>query len=1305
MESSSRFSSLCSTSLKPYSYDQVDLNRLYETILKLIILEYYNEVRFRTPLRTKPLESLNPSVSNGTSTTSISRYHRSSKNFDIDPKLPTYLIASLEKRLNLIAMKKDGNNYDEMTRRSILRLYSEFLDPTFKQDIIKNSTPEYLVMKFVSCANKELVKVGKIPASDISDQVFKQAGSFVSILIELIKRDKESDAIIAKLQENKESLKPTGKLKTSSNQETNQTYLKPSFKITDFDQSQINLLISIFKIDKVKLQQDIIKFKDISQPKCLHQDLKQTLFYLSKDLGHFTKQDFSSEKAYQDWKIREKSTCDQLVEKYKILLNMKLLSIPPLPSGAEYYILPRRNDVVPFLVTLSKLCIEYDNQNHNLSSDSNGPLLSKVCNTLLNLATKLWMVDPPTKAAAIYTGGHLLGLLKDKQTDANLKELAFINLENSIKVLRLCKKSIEGNGMDWDAKHLWSIKDQDAWVRDLTCSYNDIMYSIKENLALILNRNSKPSFAPYLMFLGDFIESDSLFYEVEQSGLVKKWEKKLSKSLLKVAEIKYTKLLAKLPRDDTLDISHVLEISNELVSDIRLLQKRYKNPLLGFLPIAKTFASVVTSMFAVDAKNILRHIELYVQSRHEFISYVDAMEAYKALSEIRNIFIQVSTSSAKFKFKLEDFFFKYLEAWLEESGEKISSIVQTALQTDDYKPIDVSNESRKFSNSILDMFSLIKEFFNIIKGLNWLDEYQIAKARTVLLKSISDGSMHYATNITKKIISDLDQEEQKKLTNLDDEKLERRKSSGWFDGVKNVVSNINSDSLLEIQEPYRFLPETCVALNNLSALTEQLLKLEDLFDPEQISDAVRAKENHSGQLYTSHVFSLRLIKAENLRSSSSTGSNLNPYVTLIDTNLRKTFGKTRALNSTCNPEWDEEFEITLPANSTLTISATVWDKRMGTHSICGRTLIQLDPKRFKHDGIPEEIYLDLDSQGRILIEVAVERERLDAIFVMGRAHRAIKRYRERCIKLMVEKFSKFIHYCFSRSNLKTICGSNGNINPNQEQMDLAMTPLYEYLNLGLLVLSQYLTNELLLEVMLAAWNVVLLSADNLLLPNLASAKSTKASTNGHTNGSTGWQSAVTSAVANVTSSFMGERPLTHIELETVFSWLNFLCVDFFHNGGAGPAVEDLKNEYYQGLLLIPIYYDSDVDYLLEEVERLSPAYLQTLRDKNVFEHDIIHGPKSSRKLGSISRTTSLIRTKTIRANATTRARELAAKEVKEARSDPTVAQTQTEDIILRILLIRDQKTYVAKRLEQRERLARSLATERLARAAAEGTFI
>ena len=105
---------------------------------------------------------------------------------------------------------------------------------------------------------------------------------------------------------------------------------------------------------------------------------------------------------------------------------------------------------------------------------------------------------------------------------------------------------------------------------------------------------------------------------------------------------------------------------------------------------------------------------------------------------------------------------------------------------------------------------------------------------------------------------------------------------------------------------------------------QQLTKLEDMLDPEMISNTVAAFDPSLQKNYTSHIFSLRIIKAENLKSATSS-SSVHPYITMIDTKVRKTIGKTRTISNNCNPEWDEEFELTIPANSSLTISTTVWD--------------------------------------------------------------------------------------------------------------------------------------------------------------------------------------------------------------------------------------------------------------------------------------------------------------------------------------------------------------------------------------------
>lgn len=1314
------------------SYDEIDMKKLYESVLKLLLLEYQNEARFRSPIKKRlntssSLNSTSNSSSASSSTTSgYLKSYRASRHMDLsDPSLPSYLIQALETHLNLIALKKKGQNLDEYTRRSLLRFYTEILDPTFKNDIVRVNKPDYLLMKFVACANKEITKLGTVPSQEVSEVVFKHADTFVTILIELIRKEKDSDALIAKLKESKEAFKPRSSVpSTSSDKAIDKGYSdvesfpKPSFRLTDMDQSLVTLVQKLFQVDLVTMQQDVFKYKDYALSKALSKDLAQVSFYLKKDLGYFNPSSFTSSEDYQKWKLAHEDSIKILLDKYDVPPHLKLISIPDLPSGYDFYILPPSGAMRSYYVNLVKLCINHSRVDSGLDIDP--PIFSKLCATLLNVVGKVWRVSPMSKAVCVFTAAQMTDFMFDDSGDAKS-----INLEGSKKIFEFSKYVVEQGNFDWDRKDSWPIKDQEEYTQNLTLTYSHLMNALRTNLQLVFNRVSdKPVFGPYLAFLGDYIESDYMFERLNPTK--SKWEKRLSKALLRASEVRYANILSNLPRDDTLNLIHILNICDTIVDDLRYLQKKYKYPLLGFLNVPKTVGSVITTMLSADAKNILKHIDNYTRSKGEFLAYSDSLEAYRVLHEIRDLNRQVSVpgTKASFKFDLETFFYPYLEQWVLESGDKIKMIVTESVRQDKFDQVDIQSDDKKFSSSVKDIFTLIKEYLSILNRLNWENEFQLARIYTTLLKNISDGVVRYANYIADKVRKELDEQSlneaalsQASSTNSgeSEDTSNKKFSAAWFDEVKNVVVNNiqggSSKNLDFLTQPFNFKPETCTAVNNLSATMSQLTKLEDILDPELISESVNKYNPTSSKNYLSHLFSIRLVRAENLKS---TNSSLQPYVTLMDTKARKMIGKSRSLKGSSNPEWDEEFEVNLVPNSNLTISLTVWDEKIGTHSICGRSLLQLDPRRFKHDGLPQEIFVDLDSQGRVLIEVAVESERDDAIFVVGRAHRTLKRCQERSVKLMVEKFSRCIHYCFSRSNLKSICGGNGQLRPTQEQIDDAMTPLYNYLNMNLQVLAEFLTKDLLLKVMVAAWSVIISAADELLLPKLSSAKTFKLNLKkaSHIGGSDGsWHSAVSSAVANVTNSIgiygFGKK-LTTNEMETVFSWLNYLCFDFFHNDGNGPPIKDLKTEQYQALLLLPVYYDTETEDLKHEVERLSPAFMQSLRDRHNFEEAGTGMPQvnklsiSQNGKRKPSRYGSLYRSNTVLANATAKARARAAKEEEAAMSDPIAAQLLAEDIILRILILRDEHAFVARRLDQRERLAHTIATETLAKAAAEG---
>lgn len=136
-----------------------------------------------------------------------------------------------------------------------------------------------------------------------------------------------------------------------------------------------------------------------------------------------------------------------------------------------------------------------------------------------------------------------------------------------------------------------------------------------------------------------------------------------------------------------------------------------------------------------------------------------------------------------------------------------------------------------------------------------------------------------------------------------------------------------------------------------------------------------------------YVFTIKIVEAEELKACDANGSS-DPYVVLGD-EYQKRLAKTRVVNKNLNPRWDESVDITV--QGPLNIIATVWDwDTFGDHDYVGRTSLKLDPSHFS-DYLPREYWLNLDTQGRLLLRVSMEGERDDIQFYFGKAFRMLKR--------------------------------------------------------------------------------------------------------------------------------------------------------------------------------------------------------------------------------------------------------------------------------------------------------------------------
>lgn len=213
-------------------------------------------------------------------------------------------------------------------------------------------------------------------------------------------------------------------------------------------------------------------------------------------------------------------------------------------------------------------------------------------------------------------------------------------------------------------------------------------------------------------------------------------------------------------------------------------------------------------------------------------------------------------------------------------------------------------------------------------------------------------------------------------------------------------------------------------LNNIEYAMQALDKLEKLMNVEGCAEALAKVDGPKQQAKrpNKYIFTVKIIEAEDVKACDPNGTS-DPYVILCD-EYQKRLARTRVVMRNLNPRWDESVDVTVAGP--LNLIATVWDyDTFGDDDFVGRTSLKLDPVHFS-DYLPREFWLDLDTQGRILLRVSMEGERDDILFHFGKAFRHLKRTERDMVRKITDKVrNSSPKYCFvftrSRACSHSIC--------------------------------------------------------------------------------------------------------------------------------------------------------------------------------------------------------------------------------------------------------------------------------------------
>jgi hypothetical protein len=184
---------------------------------------------------------------------------------------------------------------------------------------------------------------------------------------------------------------------------------------------------------------------------------------------------------------------------------------------------------------------------------------------------------------------------------------------------------------------------------------------------------------------------------------------------------------------------------------------------------------------------------------------------------------------------------------------------------------------------------------------------------------------------------------------------------------------------------------------------QELDKLEKTMNVDACAEVLRKVDGPPQKVRKTnkYVFTVKVVEAEDLKACDPSGTS-DPYVVLGD-EYQKRLAKTRIVYRNLNPRWDESVDITV--QGPLNVVATIWDyDTFGDHDFVGRTSLKLDPLHFS-DYLPREYWLDLDTQGRLLLRVSMEGERDDIQFYFGKAFRHLKRTERDMVRKITDKVS------------------------------------------------------------------------------------------------------------------------------------------------------------------------------------------------------------------------------------------------------------------------------------------------------------
>ncbi|KAL7628653.1 hypothetical protein AAE478_000168 [Parahypoxylon ruwenzoriense] len=1252
-------------------------------------------------------------------------------------KLPHGFRSPLEKRMERVIMgaeKLPGYN-DAAVKKTFAQAYTAFTEQAFRKNVDKERKVEPMVLIFYSAATKACSLGHERSDDSWKLLVDRHVALFVRLVTNILRdqgHERDKSDLVTRLNtlENK-LLTNDQNLFIDTGQDSGNTIeviVPLSYDVKDMP--MVQTVAMIFGLSHSDVQSHIDAQRQNWTEETALKDLKSYQHRLNSNMsGALGSQDFDVDEAYQEWKKAEAPFLSQMMmeiltarpELARRSTAFNLASDKPLPSSPtspysedkafsdlsralsnsdrssmygidhalslgsmslddtssirtidepNYTFIPP--DPREFLKVIAKYAVEFDAMHDDGAEQSS--LFSKQTMELLTELCVRWRIPQFTRLVVF------LEVAARRFTDTLF---TVIDLDNAFDLVKIPPPELKKPPHIYLHNETLATIDRSRWTITDFAVYQQTLYTLNDALLRDLYDTlmhcyepKPPSAGPAVHVLQNHIFSDPGFSRKEEDVL--EYSRLLASGLQEQAALVYRGFLdAEVPQSQQdWNFSHVVQLGKSVVKLCERIQKRYKrNPeIMGVNPLTVLVETMFPN-FEDDAHDLVKRIVQVAKDRGEELPLQDGFDLYKELVEIRRIH-RSSLPDRPFTFDVEELLVDFVWRWIQNAEVRAEGFVDEAIKQDQFQvrghePGHISLDSERHSHSIIDMFQLFHQTADQVFQLEWDNDVHHARFMTTLSKIFANSIARYCEIVDQQFVKEMDTPR----PNEKEAAAAAQTAQGRFMQYAKDAWNTK-----EKVEPFQFYPESLVKFNNVEWAMQELDKLEKSMNVDACAAILEKVDGPKRQIRrpAKYVFTIKVVEAEEIKACDPNGTS-DPYVVLVD-EYQKRLHKTRIVMRTLNPRWDESVDVTV--SGPLNIVATIWDyDTFGDHDFVGRTSLKLDPIHFS-DYLPREFWLDLDTQGRILLRVSMEGERDDIQFYFGKAFRHLKRTERDMVRKITDKLTRHINSSLSYEALRNLLGRNlaSQVNSffkrsstlpqvTDAEVENALQSLFTYFNENFATMKETLTDATMVAVMTRLWKEVLMAIECLLVPPLSEKPS-------------------------------NQRPLNQRELDVVYKWLQLLF-DFFNardeDGEVlGVPAEVLKSPKYHELASLNFFYFENTENLIRTSERMAAATAQRQQQQlqGQMNSNRLSAPASLgtpiggtragpafASMGTIRRGKSIMMSRNL--GTMRRAKE---EKRKEAQADPS------DDMILRILRMRPEAVgYLKERHRQKERMAAAAA--------------